>query len=464
MPRVDQVIPFVAILHFLNPAPSHRVLSQWLWLILRWIRDSTPKRLIIQMSRTQNIRRRNRSMQLSVESCEERIVPVAPVVALPLKFLGEYAVSKVMDKITGLGNSAEFREINQKLDQLTAAVGQLQTSIDQLQVSNDRQTLYQITEKLKISKIDSYWGTFNRFIDLKLANTPADKKSVETLANQIIEELRTTVADFKDAFNGQGVSSEPLMTAYSKLIRKSVTNKVNGNRSDPFLDSNYSTAMVNGYDYYTSEGVKAAILLANAYTYLGITSLANGVRNTLPTPFAKGAAKDQWTRQYDTLPKHMIPDIIVVDTGTNRAWSQFETMAAGSSGSSWGGQFTWSSLNDLALIQDFLNGKLGSTPPRLYNWSGASQTEKNMAEAVRKQAKSGLHFEWHVPKKTDIGNQPDFYTSRGFSQAYSQPIWTDELPLGVSRCKPGGVAIKLLQFSVAQAVFYAPIKNHEFFV
>lgn len=415
--------------------------------------------------------RRHRSMQLAVESCEERIVPVAPVVAVPLKFLGEYAVSKVLDKVTGLGNTAEFREINQKLDQLTAAVGRIETNLDKLQVSNDRQTLYQITEKLKISKINSYWGTFNSFIDLKLKNTPADKGSVETLAIQIIEDLRTTVADFKDAFNGQRVASQPLMSAYSNVIKKTVTNKLNGYKSDPFLDSNYSKAMVDGFDYYTSEGVKAAILLANAYTYLGKTALANDVRTTLPTPYSKGAAKDQWTRQVNTLPKQMIPDFVMIDTGTNRAWSQFDIVVGGNnSGLYIHERRLYDTLPDISKVISYLDNHSATSPPSGLN----SLTVVNkLKDAHRILVKSGIRFKWNLPNYFDLGNKSEFYTSRGFSNLYNSEVWMTnpfgpDFPhdIGFEKWKPGGSRPAFLDNKIdsGNAVFYASIKDKEFFV
>ena len=408
---------------------------------------------------TANARRRNRSINLNVESCEERIVPVAPVVGAIFSEVGSYAFGAIMDQFFK-SDDAKFKEINDKLDKLTTSMTELKEQIKRLEISSSQILLNQITAKMEIPKIDSYWENMNKFVDLKLAKTPASKAEVKLLAEGITKELNHVITAFNLAFEGNR-QNKPLMTAVSDIVKKTVVNKA-GNTSDVFLDSNYTKAMVAAYDYYTSECAKAAILLVNAHEYLGHKASANIVRDQVPTPYAKGTAATRWTNQKLSLPHNVIPDYVMIDTGTNRAWSQFKIIVSGfKTDHSTHYTLVKSDIPDLFASQAYLNNPYHS--PNLIHTSSEWKAELvNAGKAIRA---SGVFFTWHVPTKTDLGLPAEFYTSRGFNPTvYNSLVWTIDAH-GVSQNTPGGEAVWMTNAkNRANAVFYANCKRNDFFV
>ena len=411
---------------------------------------------------TANARRRNRSINLNVESCEERIVPVAPIVGAIFTEMGSYAFGAIMDQFFK-SNDAKFEEINKKLDGLTKSMTALKEQINRLEISTNQILLNQITDKMEIPKIDTYWERMNKYVDLKLAKTPATKAEVTALANGIIEDLRHVVSIFNTAFKGSN-GNKPLMTAVSNVVKKTVLNKAEIT-SDVFLDSNYTKAMVAAYDYYTSECAKAAILLVNAYEYLGHKTSANILRDQVPTPYAKGTAATLWTNQKLSLPHNVIPDYVMIDTGTNRAWTQFQLVAVTPSNiNPFQTRFTipHSEIPDLSGYINYLR-KPDSSLPSLRDSTEFRDQLVNAGRAVRA---GGIKFTWHLPTKTDLAMPAEFYTSRGFNpKVYNSEVWTTD-EHGVSMNRPGGQAvdISLMTNPRANAVFYADCHLKVFFV
>ncbi len=415
-----------------------------------------------------NARRRNRSVQPAFDSCEERVVPafVAGVASGLITEAIGITTQFLLENLTGLGNQSEFDQINTKLDNITSKIDTIEKKVRVIEGNTNQIILQNIIRPLKISEIEDYWGKLNILVDKR---DTVSKHEIEEFANNVITSLGSTPNAFRNAFNGGG-GLTPLMKAYSNVVRTTGTMRRTNRNGDMFLDANYSEAMVEGFQHYALLRTRALKLLEMAYEYKNSPYL-DSVRQQIQNFSPNRSAYNTWVNKH--LPKYMIPDFLILDTGTNRAWTQFDiTVYVDGSGTPWTAtnpERYKQPIDVKKYLENDYNGFQRFWLPDYFRTypPGLVPTLREVGNSMKKaldRLPSNLHFTFHVPTKTDLAGGAEFYVARGFNPSvYKEVVWTRD-DLGFSKNVPGGVAIELHNgANLAKAVYYAQMRNKQAF-
>lgn len=423
-----------------------------------------------------NARRRNRSVQPAFDSCEERVVPAALLAGVAGGLITEaigITTQFLLENLTGLGNQSEFDQINTKLDNITSKIDTIEKKVRVIEGNTNQIILQNIIRPLKISEIEDYWDKLNILVDKR---DTVSQDEVEEFADNVITSLGSTPNAFRNAFNGGG-GLTPLMKAYSNVVRTTGTMRRTNRNGDMFLDTNYSEAMVQGFQHYALLRTRALKLLEMAYEYKNSPYL-DSVRQQIQNFSPNRSAYNTWVNKH--LPKYMIPDFLILDTGTNRVWTQFNINVLLRNG---GDGYTVTKPEDylqLWVVTNYLSNNFyefqrnDNFPPEESRVSlhGINKEQsvalKNVGNSIKKVLEglpSYLNFKFQIPTKTDLAGGAEFYVARGFNPSvYEDHVWTRD-DSGISKITPGGDAIYMtLNYKPnGKAVYYVQMRNKQAF-
>lgn len=289
--------------------------------------------------------RHSRAARPAFESCEVRDLPAAYGIGL----IGLDLYRACLSSSIGQGlniiinrpadGREKLEEIRQKIDEIDKKLDVLQGEIRQVQSQLDQWRLAEALDRLQIDKIEKYWDAY----DAAIANgqdTPEQRARFKNLTDDVTKNLADTVDDFRLAFlpMNRGVETHPaLMRAFSQvLIDQSVTGR--------YVSSAYTEVMDDGFNYYVAEMAKAATLLLVSYRYQGEDSSLNEMQRLqalerakdvaasfptpnpdpkVGTPAERKRQVEWWAAIRETMPEKPIPDYLILDTRTQKAWNNF---------------------------------------------------------------------------------------------------------------------------------------------